>query len=131
MRLAHLRKICKFSHFEIVKVNNGADEYCNKVDTRVEGPWTFGVRPARRNKKGDLKRRNEELLEMGAEKAVVEGLIDITKYKQVKQSIDAYRIATTKPYEHNTLRGTWIWGPPGVGKSRYARDNYQDVWLKP
>lgn len=82
--MAHLKKVCRFSHFQEVKINNGADEYCNKEDTRVEGPWSFGVRPARRNKKGDLKRRNAELLEMGAEEAVKEGIIDITKYKQAK-----------------------------------------------
>lgn len=50
-----------------MKVNNGADDYCNKEDTRVEGPWTFGVKPARLNKAGDKKRRNAELLEKGAE----------------------------------------------------------------
>jgi len=131
VRLAHLKKICRFSHFELVKVNNGADEYCNKEDTRIEGPWSFGVRPARRNKKGDVKRRNEELLEMGPEKAVTEGLISITQYKTVKQSIDAFKIASTKPLESETTRGTWIYGPPGVGKSRYARDNFPDVYLKP
>ena len=131
VRLAHLKKVCKFSHFQEVKINNGADEYCNKEDTRIEGPWSFGIRPARRNKKGDLKRRNEELLEMGAEQAVKEGIIDITKYKQAKQSIDAFKIAVTQPHENATVRGLWIWGPPGVGKSRYARDNYQDIYLKP
>lgn len=51
-----LKKHCGHSHFEGVKVNNGADAYCMKEDTRVEGPWTFGVRPAQLNKKGDLAR---------------------------------------------------------------------------
>lgn len=58
MRVTQLKKHCSISHFEAVKVNNGADSYCNKVETRVEGPWTFGVKPARLNKKGDLARRN-------------------------------------------------------------------------
>ncbi len=65
-----LKKYCPKSHFEIVKFNNGADEYCNKEETRVEGPWTFGIRPARKNLKGDTKRRNEQLLEIGTVKAV-------------------------------------------------------------
>ena len=68
---------------------------------------------------------------MGPEKAVTEGLISITQYKTVKQSIDAFKIASTKPLESETTRGTWIYGPPGVGKSRYARDNFPDVYLKP
>jgi len=65
-----LKKHCSKSHFEIVKFNNGADEYCNKEETRVEGPWTFGIRPARKNLKGDTKRRNEQLLEIGTVAAV-------------------------------------------------------------
>lgn len=61
-----------------MKVNNGADDYCNKEETRLEGPWSFGVKPARLNKKGDLARRNQELLEMGPEKAVENGIISIS-----------------------------------------------------
>jgi len=53
-----------------VIINNGADVYCNKDETRLEGPWSFGVRPARKNKHGDTARRNRELMEMGAEEAV-------------------------------------------------------------
>jgi len=131
VRLAHLKKVCARSHYEEVKINNGADEYCNKEDTRIEGPWSFGIKPARRNKKGDVKRRNEEILEMGAEKAVQEGFIAISQYKTVKQSIDLFKISTTKPVEADRVRGTWIWGPPGVGKSRYARDNFTDIFCKP
>ena len=59
VRMAHLKKHCGVSHFEIVKINNGADEYCNKEDTRLDGPWSFGVRPARRNQKGDVARLNK------------------------------------------------------------------------
>lgn len=57
--------------------NNGADTYCNKEDTRVTGPWSFGVAPAKRNKRGDVARRNKEIIEMGVVKAVDEGYITI------------------------------------------------------
>lgn len=42
-------------HIEIIKINNGADKYCLKEDTRVEGPYEFGVRPVERNSKTDWK----------------------------------------------------------------------------
>lgn len=67
---------------------------------------------------------------MGAEKAVELGYIDVTKYLELKKNLDAYKLATGKPLESTTTRGIWIWGPPGVGKSRYVRDNYEDIYDK-
>lgn len=67
---------------------------------------------------------------MGAEKAVADGYIQIQDYLKVKKSIDAYKIATVEPSESENVRGTWIYGPPGVGKSRYARDSFTDIYLK-
>lgn len=88
--IASLKKVCSKSHFEIVNKNNGADTYCNKEDTRVEGPWSFGVKPARRDVKGDVARLNKEIAQMGAHKACEQGLFSIVKYKQVKQSVNAF-----------------------------------------
>lgn len=48
-----MSKVAPKAHFEKVKVNNGADMYCLKEDTRVEGPWEFGHRPLKRNCKVD------------------------------------------------------------------------------
>lgn len=44
-RVSALKKHCKKSHFEEVKVNNGAHSYCMKEDTRLSGPWEFGEKP--------------------------------------------------------------------------------------
>ncbi len=130
MRLAHLKKHCTKSHFEIVKVNNGADEYCNKEETRVEGPWSFGVRPARRNKKGDLARRNQEIENMGAVAAARAGLIPLKEVIKVQQCIDFMALKSAAVQDSDRLRGTWIWGDPGVGKSRYAREHFENIYDK-
>lgn len=52
-RLAAMKKISPRTHWEAIKVDNGADKYCMKEDTRVEGPWEFGERPIRRAAKTD------------------------------------------------------------------------------
>lgn len=56
MRLSQMKAVCKQSHFEPVVVDNGVDAYCMKDDTRIEGPWEFGVRPVKRNSKTDWAR---------------------------------------------------------------------------
>lgn len=48
-----MKKLCAKSHFEVVKINNGAHDYCMKEDTRLEGPWEFGKKPVQRNSKHD------------------------------------------------------------------------------
>lgn len=37
----------------MVKINNGAHNYCMKEDTRLEGPWEYGTKPVQRNSKED------------------------------------------------------------------------------
>lgn len=130
-RIGFFKTQCSKAHFEFVKKNNGADEYCNKEDTRLEGPWSFGVRPARRDKKGDVARRNREIIEMGVAAAVDAGLVDVCKYRSVRQSVDLYKIDRQCALSTESTRGVWIWGPPGVGKSHYARVHYPDLFVKP
>lgn len=37
-------------HVVGVKVDNGASQYCNKEETRVDGPWSFGEKIRRGRK---------------------------------------------------------------------------------
>lgn len=53
IRCAPIKKFDSRLHIEVVKINNGADNYCMKEDTRLEGPFSFGIRPVKRNDKTD------------------------------------------------------------------------------
>lgn len=53
VRPTHIKKFENKLHIEVVKINNGAHDYCMKEDTRLEGPFEFGVKPVSRNSKHD------------------------------------------------------------------------------
>lgn len=53
VRASKIKKFDNKLHIDIVKQNNGADDYCLKEETRAEGPWEFGRKPVRRNNKKD------------------------------------------------------------------------------
>lgn len=131
IRLAALKKICPKSHFEPVRRDNGASDYCLKEDTRLEGPWEFGIKPARRNISGDVASQNKRILELGPEKCVEEGLIHIKDYLKIKTACNTYHLNTTVSVDHTDTKGIWFWGKPGVGKSRKARADYPNAYLKP
>jgi len=129
-RISALKKHCTKSHFTLVRKDNGAPEYCNKEETRIEGPWTFGIKPARKDKKGDCARRNKDILEMGAEKAVEEGHCAIENYPKLAQALNLFRLTKCTAAAPGKLRGIWIWGPPGTGKSLYATTKWPDAFRK-
>jgi hypothetical protein len=53
VRAAKIKKVDKRLHIEIVKRNNGADTYCMKEETRIDGPLEIGTKPVRRSSKVD------------------------------------------------------------------------------
>lgn len=109
---------------EPVKRNNGADDYCMKEDTRVEGPWEFGEKPVRRNVKTDWDQ---------VWKDAVEGNMDnIPADIKVKHYVNLQRIQKDhiKVTDSKDMRGVWIWGKAGVGKSRKAREDYPEFYPK-
>lgn len=73
---------------------SAAYDYCGKEDTRIEGPITHGIPPARLNVAGDKKAFNLKVLEIGPEQAVDQGLIKITDYQKLKSNLDLYKACT-------------------------------------
>jgi len=52
---------------------------------------------------------------------VAEGIIGVGEYKRFKISTDLYKSVVAKVSDLSELDNEWIFGDPGVGKSRYAR----------
>lgn len=116
-RLAALLKFDPKIHGEKVKYNNGADRYCMKEETRVEGPWEFGKRPIKRDSKTDW----SEVWRLAAKGEIdkIPSPIKVIHYNKLKAIAKDH----IKPKDADHLRGIWITGPAGSGKSRYVREN--------
>lgn len=119
-----MKKLDPRAHWEPVIKDNGAGEYCMKEETRVEGPWEFGVRPVKRNSKTDWERVYEDAKEGNLEAIPA----DI----KVKHYANLQRIAKDhlRPADSEDVRGTWICGPAGIGKSRSAREGHESFYPK-
>lgn len=123
IRLAHYKKILPAAHCEPA-IGDKAREYCQKEDTRVEGPWEYGVRPLCRNSKTDweeifLKAKRGRIEEIPAD-------IRVRCYSQLKKIEKDHLVVQ----DSDDLRGVWIYGESGIGKSRRARELYPEAYPK-
>lgn len=124
VRLSHYKKLLPEAHCEPVIVDNGADKYCMKEDTRVEGPWEYGQKPLQRNSKKDWDSIYEK-----AKSGEIESIpadIRVRCYSQLKK-IEKDHIHVK---DADDVRGIWIWGESGYGKSRMARRDYPNAYPK-
>ena len=124
-RMSKITKVDPRVHCEPVKVNNGADTYCMKTETRVEGPWEFGSRPIKRNSKVDW-----NLIKDSAKAGRLDDIpsqIYVLHYSKLKQISKDHLVL---PPDTDHLKGIWIYGASGVGKSRKVRQDYPDVYPK-
>ena len=115
---AAIKKDLPLAHFEEVRSWAAAVQYCQKEDSRDSGPWgtvtglpagSARLRP-RTGTRGILSPRRGRFKEIPAK-------------IQIKHLGNLERIhrQNLKFIDQTDVRGVWIWGKPGVGKSHFAR----------
>lgn len=124
-RMSALKKICDCAHWEEVRDIEAAIKYVNKEDTRVEGPWTIGQRPFKLNSKTDWD---------AAYDACVRGDWDSipseVKIKHWSNLVKIHAHAMPKQPVSDTVKGMWVYGESGCGKSSTVRALYDDIYIK-
>lgn len=121
-----VRKLLSRAHVEICRDVGSAIRYCKK-DGDV---WETGVEPQKNGGDSAMERseKNKRLRETPLEELVSTGVISIKEVPQLKKA--RMILDQEKPaYTHDKVRGVWIYGPPGVGKTHMARA-YDDIYLK-
>lgn len=108
--------------------SGAATEYVWKDDTSVPGTrFELGAKPMQRNSKTDWEAA--KLLARSGKIDDVPADVYIKYYRTLKEIA---RDNMDKPNDLSGPCGIWIHGPPGVGKSHYARQHYgPDIFFKP
>jgi len=124
-RPARFQRFDKRIHFEkVTRTEDKASDYCMKEETRIDGPFEFGVKPVRRSSKHDW----DEVLAHAKAGNIhkIPSSIICQNYSNLKRIEKDFMSVTDAP----DLKGVWIHGRAGVGKSRYARVTYPDHYPK-
>lgn len=113
-------------HIEVAKTLGEAIDYCKKDGNFVE----FGVKPLTKAEQGQL----EIAAYDDARAAAVSGNFDIIRsdifirhYSSLKR---IYADQVKRPAQLEKLDNWWIYGPSGIGKSRYVRHHWPDLYDK-
>lgn len=128
-RLPSITKKLKGCHVDVARNALAAWRYCQKEDTRIEGPWEHGVPPAAKNRKGDTAERNAIIMKDPL-KAVEDGYLRIEKFRQTVQSIQLFQVMKKENKSNDILDNEWHYGPTGTGKSRLVRTKWPDAFIK-
>lgn len=123
-RLSAVKKLHATAHWEVTKGSSQqAAEYCKKDgDVYEKGTTPF------QGKRSDLEEACNMIKDGKRLREVADELP--TTYVKFSRGLKDLALTLTDSYEHDDTRGIWIWGPPGVGKSRYARREWPDSYPK-
>ena len=115
---AAIKKDLPLAHFEEVRSWAAAVQYCQKEDSRDSGPWEYG-KPGLPAGSARLRPRTGTRGILASEGRFKE----IPAKIQIKHLGNLERIhrQNLKFIDQTDVRGVWIWGKPGVGKSHFAR----------
>lgn len=100
--------------------------YVTKEETRLEGPVLQGNFPARSEPKSKVDLKHQlQLVKTGRLEDIDEGL-------QIRNFGNLQRLSAfySRSAPVDTVRGVWVYGPPGLGKTHYARAMFPNAYLK-
>lgn len=121
-----IKKLMPRAHLEVARSAQASEKYCKKDGDVFEK----GVPPQKNggDSAADRARRNKRLREVNLNDLVETGEISLQQVPVIKKArtiLDQEAL----PYTSADVRGIWIYGPPGSGKTHMARQ-YPDIYVK-
>jgi hypothetical protein len=128
-RLGQLTKVIPRTHFKVAVGNDTSNFiYCTKDGKYDEFGERRDTTGGRQGKEAEQKRWAEtRLAACSGNLSAVDDQIFIQHYAALKSIAKDHM---KMPDGSNGVTGVWIWGPPGVGKSRKARADYPEAYFK-
>lgn len=109
--------------YEVAKSCIRARNYCKK-----EGDYIGNINVQNANQKRAS--RNDELLDQDPKNLVTEGVIGLLQLPNLIKASAAFNLLGA-PYESVNVRGVWVTGKSGAGKSHFVRSRHQgNLFLK-
>lgn len=125
--MKQLKKLLPRAHWEIRRGSHAqARDYCQKDGDYEE----FGKEPEKAggDKMEEKIAKNKRMQSYPLQELVDSGELNILDVKRLKQSRDILA-NEGGAFVADDVRGVWIHGPPGTGKTHYARSEFGDVFF--
>lgn len=125
-RLAAMKKLHPRAHFECARGTSSQNqEYCSKEGLFEEIGECPSDDPGAAEK--ERWKRAREIVQHGGDWEEIPDDIYIRYYRTLKEIKKDHMV---KVDDAEDVTGEWYYGPPGVGKSRKARESYPGAYLK-
>lgn len=126
-RLAAVIKDMPGCHIEVCRSVQHSIEYCKK-----EGDWKErGAPPKTAKEGGEMEQERWKRIREAAESGEFDKIPDKVRIQQARNLEYIYQQASKlRKLEDTEVKHEWYWGKAGTGKSRKAREENPDAYLK-